>query len=130
LRWGLANRRSDHLATGLPDMRPTRRRLTNRDLMIAVVAFALSLKLGLAYSRSPAYWQEARFQGQMADAFRFYADRFEDGSAILVGEELGEQKTAAIRAREFAAKLDRERTKFLRAAFLPWLPDAPDPPST
>ncbi len=63
-------------------MRTFRRRLTARDLMIAIVAFAFSLKLGLAYSRSPAYWREARFQGRMADSFRFYASRFEDGSAV------------------------------------------------
>ena len=46
-----------------------------------------SVKLGLAYARSPAYWREARFQGEMADAFRFYAGRLSsaDKLRLLVG---------------------------------------------
>jgi hypothetical protein len=110
-------------------MRTIRRRLTARDLMIAIVAFALSLKLGLAYSRSPAYWREARFQGQMADAFRFYAHCFENGTTVLLKEEPGERQIAAAKAREFAAGLDRNRATYLRAAVLPWLPSAPEVPS-
>ena len=118
------------LSEFLAMQRPRSRRLSSRDLMIAVVGFAISLKIGLAYSHTPAYLREARFQGRMADAFRFYACRFEDGSAQMIMEEPGERQVAAERAREFAKGLDRRRTEFLRAAVLPWLPSAPAPPST
>lgn len=109
-------------------MRPGARRLSFRDLMIAMVGFAISLKIGLTYSHTSAYLREARFQGRMADAFRFYASRFEDGSARLIMEQPGDRRLAAKRAREFAKGLDHRRSEFLRAALLPWLPSAPAPP--
>ena len=109
-------------------MRPSRRPLKARDLMIAVVVFALALKLGMAYSRSPAYWREAWFQGQMAESFRFYAVRFEEAIVTGLPDELAEGTYAARKAREFTDRLDRDKARYLRAAFLPWLPMAPGVP--
>jgi hypothetical protein len=109
-------------------MPKSRRRLTHRDLMIAVVAFAISLKLGLAYRHSPDYWREAGFQGRMAENFRFYAARFEEGSVIP--PDADDRTDAAAKARRFADELDHKRANYLRAAFLPWLPNAPEVPSS
>ena len=111
-------------------MHPRVKRLSSRDLMIAMVGFAISLKIGLTYSHTPAYLREARFQGRMVNAFRFYASRFEDGSAQMIREKPEDRRLAAERAREFAKGLDRRRAEFLRAALLPWLPSTPAPPST
>jgi hypothetical protein len=124
--------------------------------MIAVVAFALSIKLGMSYSRSPRYWEEARFYDQAAGNARFLAKLLEsedtpvriprpvatppptgfgmtkvgvttetDPSSDLHGAD---RREAAIKSREFAEYLDRMRSKYRRAAFLPWLPNAPAVP--
>jgi hypothetical protein len=111
-------------------MQRSRSPLKARDLMIAVVAFALALKLGIAYGHSPAYWREARFQGRMAASFRFYAAQFEKGMAPVRPEEQAEGTFAARKARELADRLERDRARYLWAAFLPWFPTAPDVPST
>jgi hypothetical protein len=124
--------------------------------MIAVVAFALSIKLGISYSRSPNYWEEARFYDRAASNARFLAGLLEseDTSARtprpvsapsptgFVMAKVGvttetvpssdlpgdERREAAIRSQKFADYLDQMRSKYRRAAFLPWLPNAPEVP--
>jgi hypothetical protein len=136
-------------------MRAKLRRLTVANLMIAVAAFALSIKLGLAYSRSPRYWEEAKFYEQAGESARFLArlleqeDKPRQGPSLAVPPSTSgiaakgvttleyepayelhgdERRDAAIKSRKFAERLDRMRAKYRRAAFLPWLPNAPDVP--
>jgi hypothetical protein len=124
-------------------MRFSRKPLKSRDLMIAVVAFALSLKLGLSYSHSASYWREAHFYAQAADSARLLADLYDrDQVKSTTPKPIGvseadppglnlspaERQREAERCGKFADYLDRMRGKYRRAAFLPWLPNAPEPP--
>ena len=122
-------------------MRKSGRRLTVRDLVVAVVAFALSLKIGMIYSRSPAYWKEAGIHGKSSAHYRHLADlldaeyrppRVQPGGGP-VGESflpkmLGEERRLAAEGlRKHADYMERLRTKSRRAALLPWLPNTQDP---
>jgi hypothetical protein len=126
-------------------MRRPRKPLKARDLMIAVVAFALSLKLGLAYSHSSKYWREAEFYARAADSARYLANLYDHQQVrslapktigVSVADPPGLNLSGAERQREaercskFADYLDRMRATYRRAAFLPWLPGAPDPPES
>ena len=106
-------------------MKLTRRRLTARDLMIAVAAFALSLKLGLSYSRSPDYWEESRFHAMAAASFRYFASRFDEGGTLWDRDDPAESRLTAARARQFAVEEERKQTRYQLAAFFPWLPTNP-----
>ena len=137
-------------------MRPKSRRLTVSNLMIAIVAFALSIKLGLYYSRSAKYWDEARFYERAGDNARFLAKILESEEipfqvpqqVVITPPTAGiapkgvvtvqsdprfelhgaERREAALKSRRFAERLDQMRAKYRLAAFLPWLPNAPDVP--
>ena len=58
-------------------MRTSGKRLPVRDLVIAVAAFALSLKIGLTYSRSGRYWKEADFYSNALASARSMLDALE-----------------------------------------------------
>jgi len=130
-------------------MKPPLKRLKPRDLMIAVLAFALSLKLGLAYRHSANYWREAEFYARALVSARYTADlleveekpgREEQAPVIPKGGvvmEVGisnlkgdERKRTAERSRNFADHLGRMQDRYRRAAFLPWLPNTPEPPES
>jgi hypothetical protein len=109
-------------------MRLSRQSVTIRNLMISVAAFALSLKLGLAYSQSSAYWRESRFHARARERALFYAGLVESGAARLDGDTPEARLRAADRSRRLADHWGSMQAKYVRAAFLPWLPDAPEVP--
>jgi hypothetical protein len=118
-------------------MRSSRKRLTLRDLVVAVAAFALSLKLGLAYSRSASYWKEADFYANAGSSARFLAGILESDDKLAENRPppsinvLGaERRHVAERSRKFAEDMDRKSSKYRRAVYLPWLPNTPEPPSS
>lgn len=96
--------------------------------MISVAAFALSMKLGLAYSQSSAYWCESRFHARAAERALFYAGLVESGVARLDSDAPEARARAAEQSRKLAAHRAGMQAKYARAAFLPWLPDAPEAP--
>jgi hypothetical protein len=108
--------------------RLSRQRITIRNLMISVAAFALSLKLGLAYSQSSAYWRESRFHARAGERALLYAGLVESGAARLDSDTLEARVRAAEQSRRLAAHWATMQAKYVRAAFLPWLPDAPEVP--
>ena len=110
-------------------MQRSRKRLTVSNLMIAVVACALSIKLGMAYGRSfRYYWEESRFQVKAADSARWYARLVESGDAEPAIKSPVERRRMAALSWSFATDADRKRAKYVRAAFLPWLPTASELP--
>jgi hypothetical protein len=109
-------------------MKRSRQRLTIRILMISVAAFALSLKLGLAYSRSSAYWRESRFHARAGQRALYYAGLVESGAAHLESDTPEARHRAAEQSRKLAAHWAKMQAKYVRAALLPWLPDAPEVP--
>ncbi len=124
-------------------MRTNRKPLKVGNLMLVVLTFAVSLKLGMSYSRSARYWEEARLhdnRGRGADQWAsLYASDTNLGpyghTRAIAGKRmstadphiLGEDRQRLIqKCRSFATYSYRLRDRYRRATFLPWLLDAPD----
>ena len=103
-------------------------RLTIRRMMLAVAVFTVAMNLGLSYRRSGDYRRQARFFARASESAVFRARNVESGAARLDGYTAEQKRKVVDQARRFVEYASRLKSKYERAAYLPWLPVEPDPP--
>jgi hypothetical protein len=95
--------------------------------MLVVAVFSISLRVGLSYRRSVDYWRQALFYAHARESALVRARAVESGAAHLGGYTAEEKRRLVDQARRFADDSSRLRSKYERAAFLPFLSVEPDP---
>jgi hypothetical protein len=102
-------------------------RFTIRRMMLAIAVFTIALYVGLSYRRSPDYWRQAQFWAHAKEVALVRARNVESGFARLDYVGVDEKRKALGQATQFAEYSSRLKSKYQRAAFLPWLPVERDP---
>ncbi len=103
-------------------------RLTIRRMMLVVAVFTVAMNLGLSYRRSGDYRRQARFYADAGERAVFRARNVESGAARLDGYTDEQKQKVVDQARRFVDYASRLKSKYERAAYVPWLPVEPDPP--
>ncbi len=103
-------------------------RLTIRRMMLAVAVFTVAMNLGLSYRFSGDYRRQARFFARAGEIAAFRARNVESGAARLDGYTDEQKRKVVDQARRFVEYASRLKSKYERAAYVPWLPVEPDPP--
>jgi hypothetical protein len=103
--------------------------MTTRRWITAVAVFAISLHIGmLLFRRLVEFRSQARFYAHAEKVALFRARNVASGAALLHGNTAEEKRRTVNQARQFAAYAARLKSKYERAAYLPFLPVEPDPP--
>lgn len=102
-------------------------RFTIRRMMLATAFFTLALYVGLSYRRSGDYVRQAQFYAHAREVALARARNVESGAGRLDSESAEEKQKAVDQARRFADHFSRMKSRYERAAFLPWLPVERDP---
>jgi hypothetical protein len=76
---------------------------------------------------APDYRRQARFYDHARSVALFRARNSESGFARLDGVTVDQKQKALDQARRFAVWCSQLKSKYQRAAYLPWLPVGPDP---
>lgn len=100
---------------------------TMRRLMAFIALVAVSIQIGLSYRHSAEYLEMAEFYQKSGNIAEVRARNSESGAASMDGYSEAEKRAVAPEARRFAAHAARMRSRYLWAAWLPWLPIAPEP---
>ena len=101
-------------------------RFTIRRMMLLIAVFTIALYIGLSYRNSGDYWRLAQFYAHAREAALVRARNIQSGAARLDGYTVEQKQRAADQSTQFAAYFSRLKSKYNRAAFLPWLPVASD----